>query len=127
MTRQPGPDEHSIQSTFVAWCKRHENAEPRLSTLFAVPNAGRRGYMTRCQMLDEGLRAGVSDMFLACPSEGYHGLFIEFKRRGGDLRPEQVIWQQREADYGYETAVCYSVDEAIQTINEYLGTDLRWE
>lgn len=82
--------EHDIQSTFIAWCRAQR--DPRLAWAHSIPNAARRGYVTRCRMLDEGLRAGVADVFIPYPSGGLAGLYIEFKAGRNTCTPEQVAF-----------------------------------
>ena len=39
-----------------------------------------------------GVKAGVSDLFLAYPNPNFHGLWIELKSEKGKKSPEQKHW-----------------------------------
>lgn len=68
-----------------------------------------------------GVLAGVSDLHLPYPSKGYHGLWIELKRRkGGRLTNHQRLWLDLMDGWGHKVAVCYGWDEAREILEEYL-------
>ena len=69
----------------------------------------------------EGVVAGVPDVFLASPRQGFHGLYIEMKRqRGGTVQATQkeLITALRQA--GYRVEVCMGWWEAREAIENYL-------
>ena len=68
-----------------------------------------------------GVLKGASDLFMAFPCGGYHGLFIEVKSKIGKPTPEQKAFLDRMAKVGYMTRVCYGADEVINTMKEYIG------
>lgn len=52
---------------------------------------------------------------------GFHGLYIELKRRrGGRASEEQVWWLARLRDEGYCAAICCGWEEAAAVIMDYL-------
>lgn len=51
----------------------------KLRWLFAIPNGGSRDIREAVRLKRQGVKAGVSDMFLPIPNSMYHGLFIELK------------------------------------------------
>lgn len=60
---------------------------------------------------------------LAYPSNGYHGLFIELKRRdGGKVSPAQQEWINRLNKARYLAVVCHGAKEAVEIIKRYLET-----
>jgi hypothetical protein len=111
--------EHSIQASFVEWCKWKEYSWPWLRNLYAVPNAGKRSFALAARMKREGLKAGVPDMCIAYPSGGWHGLYIEFKKKYGGQTTEQANWFDRLQKAGYRCVICFSLEEAVATVNEY--------
>jgi hypothetical protein len=115
--------EHDIQSTFIAEMRLRAKIDPRLAWVHSIPNAARRGYVTRCRMLDEGLRAGVADVFLPCPSGQYHGLYIEFKAGRNTCTAEQVAFGEYAQAAGYGWVVARNVDEAVTAVERYLESD----
>lgn len=68
-----------------------------------------------------GVKAGVSDIFVAIPCHGRHGLWIEFKVRGGKLTSQQTNWLSIMIGKGYEAIVAYGADMAISALEKYLG------
>jgi hypothetical protein len=67
----------------------------------------------------EGVRAGVPDVFLAVPSGGYHGLFIEMKTSKGRISDSQVAWFNKLESVGYRCVLCWSWQDAVTAIEEY--------
>jgi hypothetical protein len=68
-----------------------------------------------------GVLKGASDLFMAWPSGGYHGLFIEMKSAIGKPTPEQKAFIQRVSEVGYYGCICYGAEEAIETMKYYIG------
>ena len=68
----------------------------------------------------EGVTAGVPDLFFAWPRGGYHGLWIEMKRKGGKVSNLQAEMMSYLGNARYLTAVCYGTDEAKKTLKEYM-------
>jgi len=62
---------------------------------------------------------------MAVPYNGYHGLFIELKSKNGRLSEYQKTWVDNLNDRAYKAVVCYSLDEAINAVREYLGGNLN--
>ena len=130
-SKLPPPTEHESQVAVIDWwayeCKKHRLPE---FALFCVPNAGagsQRGQAGK--MKAEGVRRGIPDLCLAVPSNDgvtynpgiFHGLFIEMKRKGGKLSPEQREVHEYLQSAGYQVRTCYSTHEAITAITEYLA------
>lgn len=123
-------EEHNIQCACVKW---FGYAHPELrGLLFAVPNGGARSKATAGMLKAEGVVAGVSDLILMVPrcrarvennaisTEIQHALCIEMKKKGGYQSPEQKEWQKKVEGHGYQYTVCRSLDEFINTIENYL-------
>lgn len=66
-----------------------------------------------------GMRAGVSDLFIAMQRHGYGGAWIELKSKDGYLTREQKDFLSDMAVHGYFTAVCYSIEETLSIIDGY--------
>ncbi len=92
-----------------------------LRWMFAIPNGGYRTKATAGKMAAEGLKAGVWDIYLPRPSNGYHGLFIEMKYGKNKLTELQQEFFEYATQQGYLCKVAYSADEAIEIIDDYLG------
>lgn len=119
------PTEHQEQAALVKWfCAQHPTYK-RL--LFAIPNGAwlagnaKQRAQQMSKLRREGLHSGVPDLLLAIPRQGYHGLFIEMKRRkGGKLSMQQEAYQALLREQGYLSEVCYGADEAIMLVKGYL-------
>ena len=79
------PPESEEQKALFDWWQRTPYA--RHFVMYHIPNGGRRDKITGARLKAEGVVAGVPDVFLASPRQGFHGLYIEMKRqRGGRFR-----------------------------------------
>lgn len=115
------PKEHDSQKVVVQWCAVNRGKYPELKMLKATPNQGLRSYGAAKYFKDEGMSKGFPDLSLLVPKGKYHGLFIEMKRKGGRLTPEQGDWLRNLASYGYAVDICFSSDEAIRRLEWYLN------
>ena len=121
-------EEHQIQSACVRWFA-YQHPELK-GLLFAVPNGWARNKATAGKLKAEGVVAGVSDRILLVPQwfttwrgqQGclYAGLCIEMKTAKGRQSPDQKEWQAKVESKGYKYAVCHSLDEFINEIENYL-------
>jgi len=114
--------EHSDQVALFAKAKWEERNHPELKNMFAIPNGGARHKAVASKLKREGVKAGVPDIFLAHPKGSYAGLWIEMKYGKNKTIPKQREWLRALSDSGYQTEVCYGVDEAWQVILDYLET-----
>lgn len=103
------------------WAEFNTHRFPQLKMLFAIPNGGKRNVITAANMKREGVKPGVPDLFLAFPSNGYHGLFIEMKKRkGGKVSDSQREWIRNLTACGYMAEVCEGWEKAVEIITKYL-------
>ena len=92
---------------------------------FAIPNGGARDAITGARLKQEGVLAGVPDIFLAKSASGKHGMFIEMKtKKGRVLESQRNLFPLLEAQ-GYGVAVCHGWREGADVIEAYLEN--RWE
>lgn len=116
------PLEHDEQVAVIQWFRAMSDrfgVEPEM--LFAIPNGGLRHPATAKRLVDEGVVAGVADLFLAVPTTAASGLWVEMKRqRGGSQKPEQKLFEQRMRARGYEYVLCRGAAAAIEAIEQYL-------
>lgn len=96
---------------------------PVLHWLHAIPNGGKREPREAARLKAQGVKAGVSDIFLPLPMSGYHGLYVEVKRRKQDgtskVSKKQKLFHVDMIAQGYRCEVCYGANEAIDIIKEY--------
>lgn len=91
--------------------------------LFAVPNGGARGKVEASIMKKEGIVAGVADLILLVPRQGFGSLCIEMKTQTGSQRLSQKTWQQEAEKNGNRYVVVRSFDQFRNAVTEYLGED----
>ena len=68
----------------------------------------------------EGVRAGVPDTCLPVARGTYHSLWIELKRPGGTLTPEQAHWLSALTRHGNRVEICTSWESARDVLLDYL-------
>ena len=73
--KAPSQPEHDLQVACVEWFRYQYQG----LLLMSIPNGGWRKKATAAKLKQEGAVAGVPDLLLAHPSNGYHGLWIEMK------------------------------------------------
>jgi hypothetical protein len=112
--------EDTEQMTVINWARWSDNTYPELKMLFHVPNGGSRNKIEAAKFKQMGVRAGVPDLVLPVPKGIYAGLFIEMKYEKGRLQDSQREYLLRAMDYGHCCYVCFSADEAISVLEEYL-------
>lgn len=127
--RQPAKprrdEEHTEQVVFInrltaLAINQPDMAEAVISTI-AIPNGGHRGKKQAGRLKAEGVRAGVSDLFVAHPVGEWKGLWIEMKSKTGSASRDQKDWLTRMAAKGYATAVCRGADMAERVWLAYVA------
>jgi hypothetical protein len=107
--------EHILQVNCINWFKLQYPRE----LVYAIPNGGFRHFSTAKRLKAEGVVSGIPDLFIPSPMGEYHGLYIEMKY--GYNKPSEA--QKKIMAYltkkGYLCVVCWSLDEFMQTINNY--------
>lgn len=86
-----------------------------------IGNERKASYYAGYIMKRMGVLKGASDLFMAWPSGGFHGLFIEVKSKIGRPSAEQKAFLQRMKDVGYRAEICYGAEEVISTMKDYIG------
>lgn len=86
-----------------------------------IGNERKASYYAGYIMKRMGVLKGASDLFMAWPNGGYHGLFIEVKSKVGRPSPEQKAFIERMREVGYRAEICYGADEVINTMKEYIN------
>lgn len=86
-----------------------------------IGNERKSSYWAGYIMKKMGVLKGASDLFMAWPCGGFHGLFIEVKSKKGKPTPHQIAFIDRMNRVGYVAKVCYGADEVISTMKDYLN------
>lgn len=119
--------EHIEQVHLFTWANSMSAQYPVLELLYAIPNGGHRHISVAKKMKAEGVKRGVPDVCLPVPNEALnsHGLYIEMKDVNGRLSEHQQEWGRRLRQMGYWVVVCYSAEEAIALLEDYVGMNSR--
>ena len=106
-------EEHRLQVQMVKYyrytCKPNEEWH-----LFAIPNGGVRDKVTGAKLKAEGVKAGVSDLFLARPTghtdRNIYGWFVEVKVGKNKLTMSQRKFGEEMMAAGYGFVVMRDLD-----------------
>ena len=120
--------ESKEQCAVIEWARYYVKWYPCLKWLHSSQSGVKLNALQGAIAKREGMIAGIPDLFLPYPSQGYAGLFIEMKRpksnkntQKGTLSPAQKECLEYLNSVGYKALVCYGANEAISAIKEYLG------
>lgn len=110
------PTEEQEHLEFMDWVRLHPEID---KYLIHIPNGGSRHKAEAVKLKRMGVKAGVSDFFIAWPTSSYYGLWMELKRKCGKPTKEQSKWLHDMYLAGYKSIICYGCDDAIQEIKKY--------
>lgn len=105
----------------IQWARRHSQIR---EYLISNRNEGKMSPQAGKRANEMGRIAGVSDLFLALPCHGFHGLWIEMKPSldvKSVVTKSQNDWIARMIGVGYAGCVCYGWDHAREVIENYLA------
>lgn len=118
------PSEAEEQTAVFNWAAVMARKWPELRLLHHIPNGGSRNAREAHNLRMQGVKAGIPDIFLPVARGGWHGLYIEMKRRkDGRLSDEQAAMLETLREQGYCAWVCKGANDAIELITEYLNND----
>lgn len=112
--------EDTEQIAVIQWATYQMNVYPELKWLHHCPNGGSRNRNEAVKLKQMGVKAGVSDLCLPYPKGIYCGLYIEMKFGDNRQQASQKEFLTDMAEAGHFVATCYSAEEAIKVIKEYL-------
>ena len=119
------PTEAQEQKALFEWAEAAQGKYPALRYMFHIPNGGSRNMIEARHLKEQGVKAGVPDIFLPCPNTINMGLFIELKRRErGTVSKAQAMWIFELNSAGYRAVVCKGWEEARDEIIRYLSVKL---
>lgn len=107
-----------MQKEFFKWLLYTHRTVRKVS--FSIPNGGTREIREAVSLRQSGVTAGVPDVQICVPRGTYHGLFIEFKiapNKPSALQEEMMLNLKEQ---GYKVAVCYTLESAIELVDNYL-------
>lgn len=117
--------EHEAQRAVVEAVARYAQQRPALRLLYAIPNGGKRHVAVAVKLKAEGVKAGVPDLCLPVARGGYHGCYLEGKRKGGHVSAAQLEWLTALALEGYYVTIFWSADQGIDTLLKYERGELK--
>jgi hypothetical protein len=115
--------ESQIQQACIQWFRYNYPDLWNAGMLYHNANEGIRPGGQGRRIKREGLVKGVADLCLSVPKGGFGALYIEMKKPGGRLSPEQKQWGENAIKYGNKWVVCYSCEEFANIITNYLKSD----
>lgn len=109
--------EDTIQKQCVKWFNfQYNKFKPYLYCNYNNPKNMEHGVYLKSM----GLKAGIPDMFLAIPMNGFSGMYIEMKTKTGRLTKEQKQYSIILQEIGYKWVLCRSQQEFKKEIDEYM-------
>ena len=115
------PTEEQEQAAVFEWVTIMRNRLPELDLLHHIPNGGDRHPAVAAKLKAQGVKRGVPDLCLPVARGGFHGLYIELKRKkGGRVSEDQHGWLSELSAQGYRAEVCHGAEEACDVLYKYL-------
>ena len=115
------PTEEEEQAAVMEWTALMAKQHPELRLLFHIPNGSDRHPAVAAKLKRQGVKPGVPDLFLPVARGGFHGLWIEMKRRkGGRVSDEQKQWIADLEGEMYRCCVAHGAEEACDMLYRYL-------
>jgi hypothetical protein len=114
------------QAALIAWARLMQGQYPELRWLHSIPNGAhlygdeKRRAQQMNKLKAQGLLKGIPDLHLPVARDGYHSLYIEMKYDRNKPSEEQEEVLNGLAEEGNLAVACWSAEEAIQVIIEYL-------
>ena len=113
--------EATEQERVINWATFYAKDFPELDLLYHVPNGGSRNQLEAANLKRQGVKAGVPDLVLPVSRQQFHGLYVEMKWGKNKTTDKQDWWLEQLRQQGYKTAVCWSAEEAMDVIADYMG------
>ena len=108
------------QIGFFRWIAANQAKDPRLKTVFAVPNGGTRSVAEATRLKRGGVRPGVPDICAPIPIAPYPSLWIEMKIKSNKLSEEQIKFTNLLHSLGHCVRVARNAEQAIRILQDYL-------
>lgn len=112
--------EDTEQMGVIDWAEWSAGRFPELKLLFHIPNGGKRDAREAARFKAMGVKAGVPDLCLPVPMNGFAGLYIEMKYGKNTETEKQREWIRALKEQGYKVTVCHGGIEATRELEEYL-------
>ena len=115
--------EHQEQVLYFEWVHKKMESDNRYELIFAVPNGGLRNIIVAKKLVREGVKKGVSDIFIPIPCGKYHGMFLEMKskRKGAKLSEQQKEFFKGVSAQSYYAVCCPGFEAAKKATRDYIN------
>lgn len=111
-------EEDDLQEACVRWFRYQY---PRL-VCYSCPNGGKRNIREAARLKRQGVLAGVPDIFIAKPSRGYNGLYVEIKVGKNKPSEDQLTIASALIDAGYRVVFIWDkIEDFIFQVKNYFG------
>ena len=119
--------ETKVQVAIVKYIKLQHPAACKL--IVRIGNEGKRTVQGHELAKKCGMNVGASDLLIAYPSSGFHGLWLEIKQ--GEWKPvpsnkkhteKQLRFIERVKSVGYQGAVGVGIDQCIEIVDNYFNS-----
>lgn len=112
--KAPRPKESDLHKAVVSLLRK---AAPHGVIFFHIPNGEKRSAITGARLKKLGVRPGVAD--LGFVMAGGRAAFLELKRPGGRLSPDQRLFAAECDLAGAFYAVVDNIDAAVAVLKEW--------
>ena len=106
-------EEHQLQVTIVKYLRYNKYI------VFSIPNHGVRSTRMGAYYKEEGLMAGVADLFIMKGNSTYNGIFLELKSKQGRMNDAQKEFQRHCILLDYEYWLIKDLETLIEKLNRY--------
>lgn len=113
--------EDYLQQACVQFAKKALYNAKLPQVFHSVPNGGRRTMREAAKLKLTGVLPGVADTFLPLKSGEFCGLYIELKKAGGSIKPDQKLFLNSVADEGYLAIVINDIETFKEVFSYYIN------
>lgn len=90
-----------------------------------VANERKSSPQAGARLKAKGVKSGVPDVLIFEPRGVFVGLAIELKIEPNKPSDNQILWLNNLREKGWATTVCYSIDETLDVVDNYLKFKLK--
>lgn len=117
-------NEEREMTLFFDYVRYGARRDPRLSSIYHIPNEGKASIQRRIALSRAGVLKGIPDICVPIPVAPYGALYIELKIKPNRPSREQTRVIAHLNELGNLAVLCWSGSEAIQTLERYLDGSL---
>lgn len=111
--------ERDIHKAVMAECNHRAVDDPVWGLIFHPANGELRHPGVAGILKAMGVKPGVPDLIWPIARQGFNGMGLELKRKGGKLTDHQKRWAEMLGMENWYVAIAYSYEEAIKVLDWY--------